>query len=753
MADKNGPLAGAEPLPAAVEAAVQPQLGPEETVRLHRRSDIDLAGNFGERWLLATDRRLFVVNPNHGAPMVELELPLSQIERVEAEPHLGNGILRIETRYRTIEAARYSKTLSEQFRSAAKALERLAREGADAPKDRSDEREAARRAKRQGRCPRCGRAMNHHEVCTACLQKTKLVLRLMRYVQPFWFAAAVSFLLMLVITAVELAPPYLSKIMVDEVILKKNFALLKVLLLLILAVHASSALLSSGRGYLMAWLGQSIIYRLRMQVYEHLQRLSLRYYDSQQTGQIMSRVTRDTGSLQDFLAEGFQDLLRNVLTCLIIGVMLFTLDWRLASLTLVPVPLLAVGSWIFATRIHPIYHQTWRQWGALSAILADTIPGVRVVKAFAQERREVEKFAHRNRDLMRISLRASRLSTLFYPAMGFVTTVGSIIVWGYGGAEVIRGGLTLGVLVAYIGYLWRFYGPIQQLSQMNDRIQRAATAAERVFEVLDTEPEITDAPDAIELESLEGHIEFDHVTFAYEEDKDVLKNVSFEVRPGEMVGLVGPSGAGKSTTINLICRFYDVKEGAIRVDGHDLRDVTHESLRQHIGMVLQEPFLFHGTIAENIAYSKPDASLAEVIAAAKAANAHEFILNFPDGYDTFVGERGARLSGGERQRIAIARAILKDPRILILDEATSSVDTETEVAIREAIDRLIQNRTTIAIAHRFSTLRNADRLIVLDQGQVVEVGTHEELMAKEDGLFARLCHMQAEMSKIVAWNE
>jgi len=748
-------LLGKEPLPAPVESKVQEQLEADEQIRWHRRADIGPDGRFGERWLLVSDRRLWVVDPNHGQPEVELELPLSHIRRVEVEPYLGSGVLRIETPDRTIEAVRYSKTLAEPFRAAARQLERMVQEGAAAAEeDPWEAREAARRAKQQGRCPRCGQALPHwSEVCPSCLQRTQLVWRLLRYLKPFWLAAAGSFLLMIIITAVELAPPYLSKIMVDEVILKKNFALLKFLLLLLLGVHAGGTLLSSGRGYLMAWLGQSIIYRLRMQVYEHLQRLSLRYYDSQQTGQIMSRITRDTGNLQDFLAEGFQDVLRNTLTCLIIGVMLFTLDWRLAALTLVPVPLLAAGSWLFATRIRPLYRQTWRKWGALSAILADAIPGVRVVKAFARERQEIEKFARHNADLMRISLRASRLSTFFYPLMGFVTTLGSLIVWGYGGAQVIRGELTLGVLVAYIGYLWRFYAPVQQLSQMNDRIQRAATAAERVFEVLDTEPEVVDAPGAIELREVRGHIEFDHVTFAYEEDQDVLKDVSFEIQPGEMIGLVGPSGAGKSTTINLICRFYDVKSGAIRVDGYDLREVTHESLRRHIGMVLQEPFLFHGTIAENIAYGKPEASMAEIIAAAKAANAHEFILQFPDGYDTLVGERGARLSGGERQRISIARAILKDPRILILDEATSSVDTETEAAIREAIERLIQNRTTIAIAHRFSTLRNADRLVVLDKGRVVEVGTHEELMAKEDGLFARLCRMQAEMSKIVAWQE
>jgi len=323
-------------------------------------------------------------------------------------------------------------------------------------------------------------------------------------------------------------------------------------------------------------------------------------------------------------------------------------------------------------------------------------------------------------------------------------------VWGYGGSVVLnsRGELmTVGALMAFINYLWRFYGPVQTLSAVNDQVQAAATAAERVFELIDTKPDIDDDEDAVDLPPLQGHIKFENVSFAYEPGKNVLNDINLEVQPGEMIGLVGHSGAGKTTFINLIGRFYDVKEGAVFIDGHDIRNVTVKSLRDQIGVVLQEPYLFYGTIYENIAYGKPDATMEEVIAAAKAANAHEFILRLPDGYDTMCGERGTRLSGGEKQRISIARAILKNPRILILDEATSSVDTETEAKIQQAINRLVKNRTTFAIAHRLSTLSAADRLLVFDKGRLVEQGTHEELLAKKDGVFARLVRIQEELAK------
>jgi ATP-binding cassette subfamily B protein len=335
--------------------------------------------------------------------------------------------------------------------------------------------------------------------------------------------------------------------------------------------------------------------------------------------------------------------------------------------------------------------------------------------------------------------------------MGFITFIGTIIIWFIGGGEVLRNPeFTIGALTVFQSCMMQFYAPVQSLAQLNERFQHAATSAERVFEILDNKPEIADKENAIELPDIKGHIQFKNVTFSYDGEQDALDDVSFDVQPGEMIGLAGHTGAGKTTLINLLCRFYDINKGAILVDGHDIRDIKIESLRSQIGVVLQNPFLFNGTVAENIAYGKPGATMREVIAAAKAANAHEFIMNFPDGYDTVVGERGERVSGGERQRISIARAILKDPRILILDEATSSVDTETESTIQEALVRLIKGRTVFAIAHRLSTLKHSNRLLILEKGKLAEIGTHNELI-EMDGIYAKLCKMQTELSKIRAW--
>ena len=397
-----------------------------------------------------------------------------------------------------------------------------------------------------------------------------------------------------------------------------------------------------------------------------------------------------------------------------------------------------------------MYRPLWRRWAGVSALLADTIPGVRVVKAFAQEQREVGKFETHSLALLRGELKVAWMRSLFSPVMTFITSIGTLVIWWVGGHKVLDGELPLWAFVAFTGYMWQFYGPVETLCRLNHRFQRAATSAERVFEVLDTHPEVIDQPGAMTMPPIEGRVEFRGVHFGYEEDKPVIEDLNFVVEPGEMIGLAGHSGAGKSTLINLIGRFYEPQEGAVLIDGRDTRAVALKSLREQIGVVLQDPFLFNGSVAENIAYGHPEASLEQIVAAAKAANAHDFTMDMADGYDTLVGERGTRVSGGERQRLSIARAILRDPRILILDEATSNVDTQTEAQIQEALERLVKGRTTFAIAHRLSTLKNAHRLLILEQGRLAEMGTHDELIAR-DGIYANLCRMQTEMSRLRAW--
>jgi len=575
---------------------------------------------------------------------------------------------------------------------------------------------------------------------------------------------------MLVATVIRLMPPLLMRMLIDDVLVLKPLAegisgvrtfilslaprgsatLLALLVGLSMAISVSSNGLRAFRGYLMARFGQRITFDMRNRVYRHLHMLSLGFYAQRETGRIMSRVTQDVSRIQDFISEGMQEGIRSILTILLIVVILFRLNAGLAVLVLLPTPLLVIVTLFFSKKLHRVFHTLWKRWAGLSAILADVLPGIRVVKAFTQEEREVAKFDRKSEQLFYRGLQAVKLRTMFGPMMAFITYLGTVIIWWVGGRKVMGGDLTLGDFIAFTGYMWQFYLPVETLCRLNHRFQHAATSAERVFEILDAEPDIADAPHAMALPEVAGRIQFRDVTFAYEEEKPVLKHIHFDVEPGEMIGLAGHSGAGKSTLINLICRFYDVNEGAILIDGKDVRDVAVQSLRSQIGVVLQDPFLFNGTVVENIAYGKPDATMRQIIAAAKAANAHDFIMNFPDAYDTQVGERGTKISTGERQRLAIARAILKDPRILILDEATASVDTETEAQIQEALERLVKGRTTFAIAHRLSTLRNANRLFILEKGELVEMGTHEELIER-DGIYAKLCRMQTELSKIRVW--
>ncbi len=502
-----------------------------------------------------------------------------------------------------------------------------------------------------------------------------------------------------------------------------------------------------GRTNIMGGLGAKLMHDIRAHLYQALQRLSLSFYDSEHSGRIMSRVNEDTNVLRNFIAQGLQQMIVHSLTILVLCTVMFFFHWRLALLTLLPMPLIVVATYVFAKKARNVYRRIRRKAANLLKTVHESVAGVYIVKSFAQEDREMDAFGIENRAHRDTTMESVKLLSLFQPSIIFMAGLGMLTIYSYGSYLVIAGELSVGILVMFNAFLAQFFAPIQQLSNLSDVFQRAAVSSERVFNVIDTPSDVADSQAAKALDHVRGQVQFEHVDFFYEKGERILKDINMEVAPGEIIGLVGQTGSGKSTIVKLLARFYDPTGGRILVDGHDLKDLRIKDLRQNIGMVLQETFLFTGSLRENIAYGNPEAGLDQIIAAARAANAHDFIMDLPDAYDTSVGERGVGLSGGEKQRIAIARAILKDPAILILDEATSSVDTATEAMIQEALNRLMKGRTTFAIAHRLSTLQNAHRLMVLDKGTIVETGTHQELWQKENGIYRTLVEIQDLLAK------
>jgi subfamily B ATP-binding cassette protein MsbA len=575
----------------------------------------------------------------------------------------------------------------------------------------------------------------------------KVFLRLLKYLKPYWRWVVMSVVCLLLLTILNLLPPLFQKQIIDEVIGSRLLDRLSLLVLGLIGVYALTRLLNFGEQYLRHVLGERFILDFRVLLYDYLQRLSISFFENQQTGEIMSRITNDVNALEEFVTHSVGFLIIDLLRLVGTAVILFAIDWQLALLTLFPVPILAVAMRLFNIRVRPIYRQIRDRLGDINAELQDNISGIRVIQAFGQEGHELDRFTQRSTRYYEERVRGIRYWATFFPAMGFVASLGVVIVLGFGVYRVLSGALTLGGLVAFISYVSSFYEPINRLVQTDNIVQQAIAAGERVFELLDTVPDIEDVPDAIELPAIQGAVAFEGVSFRYGMGEEVLRDVSFQMQPGQVVALVGPSGAGKTSIANLIPRFYDPTSGQVTVDGHDVKEVKLVSLRRQVAVVLQDTFLFNGTVRDNVVYGQPDASEDEMIAAAKAAYAHDFIVNLPQGYETEIGERGVKLSGGQKQRLALARAILTDPRILILDEATSSVDAEAEYLIQQALEKVLEGRTALVIAHRLSTIRHADKIIALEDGRIVEVGDHRQLLAR-GGLYSQMYRRQYDLTVI-----
>ena len=729
-------------IPADWRAEAQTQLQPHENVQAVLEVDLDTKLRFVRGLLVATDRRLFGRLPGEAVWRSWDYRPGLALSHHD---HAGVGHLELFDGQGLLASWRFTLgqnlqaiRLVEQFRLYLKS--RVTGQAVVQPEGHYCPSCKAPLDPELDECPICTRAIHTPP-------STWTLLRLWRFAKPYQGQLLLGFVLTLLGTAASLVPPYLTMPLMDEVLipLGNGQTVDRMLVVLYLAGLFGAALLAWGltwsKTYILALVSERIGADLRTTTYDHLMRLSLEYFSGKRTGDLMARIGTETDRICLFLSLHLLDFVTDFIMLLMTAAILFSINPWLALATLVPLPIIMWMIHSVRDKLKTGFEKIDRVWSEVTNVLADTIPGIRVVKAFAQEKRESARFHEANQHNLQVNDRINKIWSLFAPSISFLTEIGLLVVWGFGIWLVANEQTTVGVLTAFIAYISRFYGRLDSMSRIVSWTEHSASATKRIFDILDHVSSVPEPAQPVPLDRVQGRIELRDVGFRYG-NREVNRGISLTIEPGQMIGLVGHSGSGKSTLANLICRFYDVTEGSIRVDGVDIRSYAVADFRRNIGLVLQEPFLFFGTIAENIAYGKPDASREDIIAAARAAHAHEFILRLPQGYDSIVGERGQGLSGGERQRISIARALLIDPRILILDEATASVDSETEKEIQKALENLVQGRTTIAIAHRLSTLHRADRLIVLDRGQVVEEGTHDTLMARQ-GAYYNLYQAQA----------
>ena len=739
-----------EQLPRDLRQRIEQQWG-GHPVQLYAMADLDASMRFARTWLALGPRHVAIARQAEGAGRSEIRVfERSAITGVREAPGLSCTVLSIlaaedQPALATLRFTHRQRPAIENIRFILE--ERL--QGREVPPGDGDSEYVESLA----------RPIRNAQALVAS-NELAVLWRLLAYLKPYRRQMTIGMTAATVITLCSLVPPFLAGYLFDDVIgpaqdgrlgLAEATHLAWIAVAAIAFVYLLRQLCGFVRLRVMATLGEYVARDLRTDLYEHLQRLSLSFYSRKKTGSLITRVSSDTDRLWEFLAFGIVDVSLSLVMLLGLGVVLLSLDWKLGLVMTLPVPILCWTIYLHGKRMNRLFLRAWRKWAGVTDVLSDTIPGMHVVKAFHQEKRETARFSERNYDVANEFNRIHGLWTSFWPALMLAIHGMTIAVWAFAVPRLLGpdASLSAGTFVSFLLYTTMFVQPIEIIGQVARVLNRATTSAHRVFEVLDTEPEIVDRPSPVRLEPVRGRVTFENVSFGYDGLRQVVRSVDFDVAPGEMIGLVGPSGGGKSTLVNLIARFYDVTGGSIRIDGVDVRDLDSGHFRQQLGMVLQDPYLFHGTIIDNIRYGVPDATVDQVVNAAQAANAHDFICRLEHGYDSVVGERGHTLSGGERQRVSIARAILSDPRILILDEATSAVDTETERNIQQALDRLIEGRTVFAIAHRLSTLRRASRLFVVEDGRLAEQGTHEELLTREGGTYRRLHQMQRELSRAV----
>ncbi len=728
-------------VPFPVLKAFQNNGGQSDQFIVAQSSDLSTKGDFGEQWLLIDQGMVQVISLEGGRAVTQYTILMAEIEDAQIEPAVGAGLLKVTVLGHPKILLYFTNELTERFALVAHYLRQRSQEGPQtAVPDFDGEGQ---------RCLSCGKRLLDPslKVCPSCIKRGQVFRRLMLLAKPFWGQGGIHMVLMLFAVGVDLLPPYLTRVLIDDVLTQHNHTNLLVWLVMsLLGLQVLRVSLTISDSLLINRISSQFAAGVREKMFAHLKLLSQDFFDRNESGRLLTRINQDTEELQGLINQ-LAGFLLNAVLVIGIGMVLFSMAPSLGLFVLIPAPFVLVATLFYHRRMYPHFRRYWMTRWRLNSMLNTFLAGITVVKAFAQEDQEEQRYRERNQGTLQARLRVDQAWGRFFPLISFAFGAGGLIIWYAGGSAVLAGTITLGTLMAFLSYLGMFYGPLSNMAQISQAMNRFVTISQRTFEFLDETPKVQERAANPTRHSVRGSIDFEGVSFGYNPFFPVIKDVSFHIEPGELIGIVGPSGAGKTTLVNLICRFYDASRGAVRIDDQDVRDLSIEDLRRNIGIVLQTPFLFSGTIAQNIAYAKPEAAQKEIIRAAKAANAHDFIVNLPEGYDTIVGEGGSGLSGGERQRISIARAILLDPRILILDEATSSVDTETERQIQKALETLVKGRTTIAIAHRLSTLYNANRIIALEHGRIAEMGAPHQLI-EQKGLFYNLVQIQSQFARL-----